>query len=61
MKRHSYARLAVALLAGTLFGFGLSLSGMLNPARVLAYELRPSAMADYHGLIVAIPTNGAHA
>lgn len=35
--------------------------GPVNPARVLAYELRPSAMADYHGLIVAIPTNGAHA
>ncbi|WMS42715.1 YeeE/YedE family protein [Acuticoccus sp. MNP-M23] len=31
------ARLAVALVAGALFGFGLSVSDMVNPARVLAF------------------------
>lgn len=30
-------RFVVALLAGALFGFGLSLSGMLDPARVLGF------------------------
>lgn len=30
-------RLAAALLAGVIFGFGLSLSGMINPARVLGF------------------------
>lgn len=30
-------RAAVALLAGSLFGFGLSLSGMVDPARVLGF------------------------
>ena len=31
------ARLAVALLAGAIFGFGLSLSGMIDPSRVLGF------------------------
>lgn len=31
------ARLIVAALAGALFGFGLSLSGMIDPARVLGF------------------------
>ncbi len=31
------ARLAVALLSGALFGYGLSLSGMVDPARVLGF------------------------
>lgn len=31
------ARLAIGLLAGAIFGFGLSLSGMLDPARVLGF------------------------
>ena len=30
-------RLVVALCAGALFGFGLSLSGMVDPARVLGF------------------------
>lgn len=30
-------RLLVALIAGALFGFGLSLSGMVNPARVIGF------------------------
>lgn len=33
----SNARLAVALLAGLVFGLGLSLSGMLDPARVRGF------------------------
>lgn len=31
------ARIAVALAAGIIFGFGLSISGMLNPARVRGF------------------------
>jgi uncharacterized membrane protein YedE/YeeE len=31
------ARLLIALLAGAIFGFGLSLSGMVDPARVLGF------------------------
>ncbi|WP_320203501.1 YeeE/YedE family protein [Agrobacterium rosae] len=31
------ARLAVAHVAGAIFGFGLSLSGMVDPARVLGF------------------------
>jgi uncharacterized membrane protein YedE/YeeE len=31
------ARLTVALLSGALFGYGLSLSGMVDPARVLGF------------------------
>lgn len=31
------AELAMALLAGTVFGLGLAISGMANPAKVLAF------------------------
>ena len=31
------ARITVALLSGSLFGYGLSLSGMVDPARVLGF------------------------
>ena len=37
MKHLAALRIVVALLAGALFGFGLSLSGMLDPARVLGF------------------------
>lgn len=37
MNRLAPLRVLVALLAGALFGFGLSLSGMLDPARVLGF------------------------
>ena len=37
MKPLAPLRIVVALLAGALFGFGLSLSGMLDPARVLGF------------------------
>lgn len=33
----SLPRLFVALFAGAIFGFGLSLSGMLDPARVIGF------------------------
>ncbi|WP_442897097.1 DUF6691 family protein [Enterovirga sp.] len=58
----SLARLAVALLAGALFGFGLSLSGMADPARVLGFlnlagpHWDPSLAFVLGGaLIVALP------
>ena len=35
--KHPYAQLAVALVSGSVFGFGLSLSGMLNPQRVQGF------------------------
>ncbi|RCW81309.1 YeeE/YedE family protein [Phyllobacterium bourgognense] len=35
--KHSCAQLAVALVSGSVFGFGLSLSGMLNPQRVQGF------------------------
>jgi uncharacterized membrane protein YedE/YeeE len=35
--RLALLRIVVALFAGALFGFGLSLSGMLDPARVLGF------------------------
>lgn len=35
--------------------------GPVNPARLLARELKDGVMADYRGLIVAIPSNGFHA
>jgi len=35
--------------------------GPVNPARILAHELQDGALADYRGLIVAIPTNGTPA
>ncbi|CAN5147992.1 YeeE/YedE family protein [soil metagenome] len=31
------ARITVALLSGALFGYGLSLSGMVDPARVIGF------------------------
>jgi hypothetical protein len=31
------ARIAVAILSGAIFGFGLSLSGMVDPARVIGF------------------------
>ena len=34
---HVLARIFVALTAGVIFGFGLSLSGMLDPARVRGF------------------------
>lgn len=37
MKNLAMARLALALTAGALFGFGLSLSGMVDPARVSGF------------------------
>lgn len=35
--------------------------GPVDPMRVLACELKDSAVADYRGLITAIPSNGLHA
>lgn len=37
MKNPGVARVALALIAGVLFGFGLSLSGMVDPARVSGF------------------------
>lgn len=37
MKNPAVARVALALAAGALFGFGLSLSGMVDPARVSGF------------------------
>jgi len=37
MNRHATLRLLVTLFAGVLFGVGLALSGMLDPARVLGF------------------------
>ncbi|TXI05495.1 MAG: YeeE/YedE family protein [Rhizobium sp.] len=37
MNGSSYLRIFVALAAGTIFGFGLSLSRMIDPARVLGF------------------------
>lgn len=37
MKTPSVVRLAVTLTAGMLFGLGLSVSGMIDPARVLGF------------------------
>lgn len=37
MSGRTLLRLAIALLAGLIFGFGLSLSGMIDPARVLGF------------------------
>lgn len=54
--------LLVSLLAGTVFGFGLSLSGMINPARVLGFldlasgHWDPSLMFVLGGaLLIAVP------
>ena len=35
--KHPYAQLAIAVVSGSVFGFGLSLSGMLNPQRVQGF------------------------
>jgi len=37
MMRSNRLRIVASLVAGVLFGFGLSLSGMLNPARVQGF------------------------
>jgi uncharacterized membrane protein YedE/YeeE len=37
MNAGDFARAGVALLCGALFGFGLALSGMVDPARVLGF------------------------
>lgn len=62
MSTASLPRLAVALVAGMLFGFGLSLSGMVDPARVLGFldvasgHWDPSLMFVLGGaVIVAVP------
>ena len=55
-------RILVAILAGALFGFGLSLSGMIDPARVLGFldvgsgHWDPSLMFVLGGAVaVAVP------
>ena len=62
MSGPALARLVVALLAGALFGLGLSLSGMLDPARVIGFldvasgRWDPSLMFVLGGAVmVAIP------
>lgn len=62
MSAQSLVRLVVALLAGALFGFGLSLSGMVDPARVIGFldiasgHWDPSLMFVLGGaLAVAVP------
>ncbi|ADJ24196.1 GCN5-related N-acetyltransferase [Hyphomicrobium denitrificans ATCC 51888] len=35
--------------------------GPVNPARLLVRELKDGALAEFRGLIVAIPSNGLHA
>jgi hypothetical protein len=37
MSALAIARITVALLSGALFGYGLSLSGMVDPARVIGF------------------------
>lgn len=37
MSSLAFARITVALLSGGLFGYGLSLSGMVDPARILGF------------------------
>lgn len=37
MNVYAFTRPVVAIIAGAIFGFGLSLSGMINPARVLGF------------------------
>lgn len=62
MKNFAMARVALALVAGALFGFGLSLSGMVNPARVSGFldvasdDWDPSLMFVLGGAVmVAVP------
>lgn len=62
MKNQAMARVALALIAGALFGFGLSLSGMVDPARVSGFldlasgHWDPSLMFVLGGAVsVAVP------
>lgn len=62
MKNQAIARVMLALVAGTLFGFGLSLSGMVDPARVSGFldlasgHWDPSLMFVLGGAVsVAVP------
>jgi hypothetical protein len=62
MNRPAVLRILAALAAGALFGFGLSLSGMVDPAKILGFlnlasrRWDPSLMFVLGGaLIVAIP------
>lgn len=62
MKNPAVARVFLALAAGALFGFGLSLSGMVDPARVSGFldvasgHWDPSLMFVLGGAVmVAVP------
>ena len=62
MKNQAMARVMLALVAGALFGFGLSLSGMVDPARVSGFldlasgHWDPSLMFVLGGAVsVAVP------
>lgn len=62
MKNTATLRIVMALAAGALFGFGLSLSGMVDPARVQGFldvasgHWDPSLMFVLGGaVIVAVP------
>ena len=62
MKNQAMARVVLALIAGALFGFGLSLSGMVDPARVSGFldlasgHWDPSLMFVLGGAVsVAVP------
>lgn len=62
MKNPAVARITLALIAGALFGFGLSLSGMIDPARVSGFldlasgHWDPSLIFVLGGaLMVAVP------
>jgi uncharacterized membrane protein YedE/YeeE len=62
MKNPALARVVLALAAGALFGFGLSLSGMVDPARVSGFldvasgHWDPSLMFVLGGAVmVAVP------
>lgn len=39
----------------------IAFPGPVNPARLLARELKDGALANFRGLIAAIPSNGRHA
>jgi len=62
MNQEAALRLLVALAAGAIFGFGLSLSGMVDPARVVGFldiasgQWDPSLMFVLGGaVLVAVP------
>lgn len=62
MKNPAIARVALAFAAGALFGFGLSLSGMIDPTRVSGFldvasgHWDPSLIFVLGGaLLVAVP------